>query len=51
MVKENVGELEEKVREGFPRSLQKELTGVLQGVSGKKRLLVRLQDGCEKDMA
>ena len=29
--------------------LRKDLTGVVQGVSGKKSFLVRFQDGCEKD--
>ena len=41
MVKANVGELGNEVREGFYRSLRKELTDVVQGVYGKRRLLVR----------
>ena len=49
-MKEKVGELEDEVREGFSRRLRKELTGVVQGVSGKMRFLVRFQDGCEKDL-
>ena len=48
--KSNVGELGDEVREGFYRRMRKELTGVVQGVSGKRRFLVRFQDGCEKDM-
>ena len=36
----NVGELEDEVREGFPRRLRKELTGVVQGVSLNRRFLV-----------
>ena len=32
------------------RRLRKEFTGVVQGVSGKKRFLVRFQNGFEKDM-
>ena len=30
--------------------MRKELTGVVQGISGKKRLLVRFQDGCKKNL-
>ena len=50
VVKENVGELYNEVREGFSRRPRKELTGVVQGVSGKRRFLVIFQDGCEKDL-
>ena len=50
VVKAKIGELEEEVREGFFRQLRKELTGVVQVVSGEKRLLVRFQYGCEKGM-
>ena len=32
------------------RWLRKGLTGVVQGISGKGRFLVRFQDGCEKNM-
>ena len=42
VVKANIGELEEEVREGCLRSIRKELTGVVQGISGKKRFLVRI---------
>ena len=50
VVKAKVGELEEEVREGFLRILRKELTGVVQVVSGKKRLLVRFKYGRENYM-
>ena len=50
VVNAKVGDLEEDVREGLTRRLRKELTSVLQGVSGKKRFLVRFQYGCKKDM-
>ena len=50
VVKAKVCELEEEAREGFTSKLRKELSGVVQGVSGKKRLLVRFKDGCENDM-
>ena len=48
--KANISELEEEVRSGFTRRVRKKLTGVVQGVSGKKRFLVRFQDGYKKDM-
>ena len=51
VVKDNVGELEEEVREGFSRRTRKELTGAFQGVSGKKRFLVRFQYGCRNYLA
>ena len=50
VVKFKVGELEEEVREGFFRRIRKLLTGVVQGVSGKKRFLVRFHDGCKNYM-
>ena len=31
--------------------MRKEFNGVVQGISGKKRFLVRFQDGCEKDLS
>ena len=30
--------------------IKKELTGVVQGVSGKKRILMRFQDGCKNNL-
>ena len=45
LVKGNIGELEEGVREGCTRKIRKDLTGVVQGISGKKRFLVRFKDG------
>ena len=48
VVKATVGELEEKIREGFPRRLRKYMTGVVQVVVGNRRYLVRFQDGLEK---
>ena len=50
VVKAKIGELEEEVREIFLRRKRKELTRVFQGVSWKKRFLVKFQVGCEKDM-
>ena len=49
-VNSEIGELEDEVRELVFRAFRKELTGVVQGVSGKNRYLVRFQDGCEKDL-
>ena len=45
--KANVGELEEDIRERFSNRLRKELTGVFQGLSGKKRFCMGFQDGWE----
>ena len=50
VVKAKVGDLEEEIGEGFSRRLRKEMTGVVQEVVGKRRYLVRFQDGIEKDM-
>ena len=47
VVKAKIGELEEEVRAGFSIRMRNELTGVVQGISGKKRFLVRFQDGCK----
>ena len=49
VVKAKIGELEEEVRARFSRKMKKELTILVQGISGKKMFLVRFQDGCEKD--
>ena len=51
VVKAKIGELEEEVRVGSARRMRKELTGVVQGVSGRRRLLVRFQNGCEKNLS
>ena len=50
VVKSKIGELGEEVRAGCSRRMRKELTGVVQGISGKKRFLARFQDGCENNM-
>ena len=49
-MKAKVGELEGEFREEFSRRPGKDLTGVVQGVSGKRRFLMRFQYGCEKDL-
>ena len=51
VVKANVGELEEEIREGFPRRLRKYMNGLVQEVVGKRRYSVRLQDRLEKDIS
>ena len=51
VVKAKIGKLEEEVRVGSSRRLRKELTGVVQGVSGKRMFLVRFQNGCENNMS
>ena len=51
VVKSKIGELEEEVWEGTPRKMRKKFTGVMLGVSGRRRLLVRFQNGCENNMS
>ena len=41
VVKSKIGDLEEEIRAGCLRIMRKELTVVVQGVLGNKRLLVR----------
>ena len=43
IVKANIGEVEEEVREGCPIRTRKELTGVVQGIYGNKRFLLRFK--------
>ena len=45
VVKAKIDELEEEVRVDSPRRIRKELTGVVQGVLGRRRFLVRFQNG------
>ena len=51
ILKGKIGELEEEVMTGNSIRMSKELTGVVQGVSGRRRFLVRFQNGCEKNMS
>ena len=51
VVKAKIGELEEEVRVGSARSMMKELTGVVQAISGKRKFLVRFHDGWEKNLS
>ena len=50
VVKAKIGELEEEVRVGSSRGMRKELTGLVQGVSGRRRFLVMFQNGCKKNL-
>ena len=50
VVKANVGDLKEDIREGFLRRSMKEMTGVVQEVLGKRKYLLRFQNGLKKDM-
>ena len=45
VVKAKIGELEEEVRAGNSIRMRKELTGVVQGVSGRRRFLARFKNG------
>ena len=51
VVKAKIGGLKEEVRAGSSRRMRKDLTGVVQGFLGKKRLLVRFQDGFENNLS
>ena len=50
VLKAKAGELEDEVREGFYMRISKGLTGLVKGVSGKRRFLVNFQDDFEKDV-
>ena len=50
VLKAKAGNLKDEVREGFSRHMRKEFTGVLKGVSSKRRLSVRFQYSFDKDM-
>ena len=51
VIKTNIGELEEEVKEGCSRMMRKELTGLLQLITGKKRFLERFQDRCKNNLS
>ena len=51
VVKSKIGELEEEVRAGNSRRMTKELTGVVKGVSGRRRFLVSFHYGCKKNLS
>ena len=51
VVKAKIGELEEEVRVGSLISMRKELTGVVQGFSGRRKFLVRFQNRCKKNLS
>ena len=51
VVKANIGELEEEVREYNPRRTRKEFTGVVKGVSGRRKFLARFHNGCKKNLS
>ena len=51
VIKAKIIVLEEEVRTGCLRRMRTELAGVVQGISGKNRFLVRFQDGCENNLS
>ena len=51
VVKAKIGELEEEVRAGSSRRTRKELNGMVKVVSGRRRLLVRFQNGCKNNLS
>ena len=51
VVKAKICELEEEIRASSLIRMRKDLTGVVQGVLGKNRFLVRFQYGCKKNLS
>ena len=51
VVKSKIGELEEETMEGNSIIMRKELNGVVQGVLGRRRFLVRFHHGCKNNMS
>ena len=51
VVKAKIGELEEEVRVGSSRRMRKEFNVVVQGVSGRRRFLMRFQNGCKNNLS
>ena len=51
VVKTKIGELEEEVRAGSSRRTRKDLTGVVQGVLGRSRLLLRFKNGRKNNLS
>ena len=51
VAKAKIGKLEEEVRVGSSRRMRKELTGAVQGFLGRRRFLVRFQNGCKNNIS
>ena len=51
VVKAKVGELEKTPREGRRRSMEKEVVGCVQDVTGNKNFLVQFEDGQKKEIS
>ena len=51
VVKAKIGDLEEEVRVGSSRRTRKDFTGVVQGVSGRRRFLVRFHNVCKNNLS
>ena len=51
VVKVKIGELKGEVRASSSIRMREELIGVVQGVSGRRRLFVRFQNGWEKNLS
>ena len=51
VVKAKIGELEEEVRVGSSRRMSTGFTGVVQCVSGRRRILAMFQNGCENNLS
>ena len=51
VVKSKIYELEEEVSAGNSIRTREEFTGVVQGVLGRRRLLTRFKNRCEKNLS
>ena len=51
VVNSNIGELEEEVRAVNSRRMRKELTGMVQGLLGRRSFLVRFQNRCKNNLS
>ena len=51
VVKAKIGDLEEEARAGNSIRMRKELNGVVQGVSRRRKLLAMFQNGCKKNLS
>ena len=51
VVEAKIGELEDEVRAGNSIRMKKELTGVVQGISGRRKFLARFQNGCKNKLS
>ena len=51
VVKSKICELGEEERAGISRRVRSKLTGMMQGVSGRRNFLVGFKNGCKKNLS